>query len=678
MEGKDVGDFEIKRIIGEGSLGPVYLAEHKFIKKLFALKFLPNTLLEDTSFRSAFVDDMSKIAALSHENLAAVHNVSTFQGQLFIVSDYIPYKSPLAMNLGTYLSTCSERLKEHEVLKILKEVAFALDYIHSQHVMSEPIVHGGLKLGNILLSEKKDGSYHIKLSDTGLVGLLGSNFVLAHMVKTLSNALESGVKSANAKRNFIQTLAFLAPEQRFSEDTKGTFKSDIYAFGVLAYFLLMGYLPEGNFALPSTVYKNSGTDWDMIVKAAMKQIPDDRPDNLTELLKRANSMVSLDQVEVPVQKAAYTYQAVQKAPPAPEPKEYKQEEEPIFAVAETPAAAKEKAEQMLRQKVERERPVQEAKEESLISISQLEQNLIGSMAKTVKARPMQFSPQGASSTAVKEEIKQQVEDPTLIFKKEKYVGTYKQEKIDTDGIKPLLTESVIIQGGFYDRGCNTGARDEKPRHKVELKTFSIDVHPVTNEQFLRFLQVMEGEKDGLNHDTILLKESRIKRQGGDITIETGYAKHPVVGVSYYGAKAYAKWIGKRLPTEAEWEAAASMGNAKNIFPFGEEIDRTRANFFSSDTTTVKSYPPSKNGLYDMCGNVYEWCEDWYDYSYYETSELEPYNPRGPKQGVYRVLRGGCWKSLVDDMRCSHRFRNNPATMNKTYGFRCVSSVESEE
>jgi serine/threonine protein kinase len=199
MEGKDVGDFEIKRIIGEGTLGPVYLAEHKFIKKLFALKFLPTTLLEDATFRKAFIDDMSKIAALSHDNLAAVHNVSTFKGQLFIVSDYIPYKSPLAMNLGSYLSTCAERLKEAEVLKILKEVAFALDYIHSQHVMSEPIVHGGIKLGNILLSEKKDGTYQVKLSDTGLVGLLGSNFVLAHMGKDVIKFIRRWKKSSYSK-----------------------------------------------------------------------------------------------------------------------------------------------------------------------------------------------------------------------------------------------------------------------------------------------------------------------------------------------------------------------------------------------------------------------------------------------------------------------------------------------
>jgi formylglycine-generating enzyme required for sulfatase activity len=213
-----------------------------------------------------------------------------------------------------------------------------------------------------------------------------------------------------------------------------------------------------------------------------------------------------------------------------------------------------------------------------------------------------------------------------------------------------------------------------PRHQVSLDPFAIDIHPVTNEQFARFIEEMGGEKDHHNNDIIRLRESRIKRLGGKITIESGYAKHPVVGVTWYGALAYAKWVGKRLPTEAEWEIAACGGLLDCLYPTGKDIDRSDANFFSSDTTAVMSYPPNGYGLFDMAGNVYEWCHDWYDYHYYNLSLQEPHNPKGPLQGVYRVLRGGCWKSLKEDLRCSHRHRNNPGTVNGTYGFRLAADV----
>ena len=158
-----------------------------------------------------------------------------------------------------------------------------------------------------------------------------------------------------------------------------------------------------------------------------------------------------------------------------------------------------------------------------------------------------------------------------------------------------------------------------PRHAVNLSSFAIDVHPVTNEQFVRFLEAMGGEKDGNNNDIIRLRESRIKRSGGKLNIESGYAKHPVVGVTWYGAIAYAKWVGKRLPTEAEWEIAACGGPEEILYPSGNNIERSQANFFSSDTTAVMSYPPNAYGLFDMAGNVYEWCQDWYGYHYYSAS-----------------------------------------------------------
>ena len=242
-------------------------------------------------------------------------------------------------------------------------------------------------------------------------------------------------------------------------------------------------------------------------------------------------------------------------------------------------------------------------------------------------------------------------------------------------MEPLQTEMVVMPAGEYIRGSNEGNRDESPCHKILLESFALDIHPVTNEQFSRFLEYMGGEKDQNYNDIIRLKESRINRAGGRLSIESGYAKHPVVGVTWYGAVAYAKWVGKRLPTEAEWEIASKGGLTGLYYSTGINIEKNQGNFFSSDTTSVKSYAPNAYGLYDMAGNVYEWCQDWYGYNYYESSQQEPDNPKGPLQGVYRVLRGGCWKSLKEDMRCSHRHRNNPGTVNGTYGFRCAANVK---
>lgn len=267
-------------------------------------------------------------------------------------------------------------------------------------------------------------------------------------------------------------------------------------------------------------------------------------------------------------------------------------------------------------------------------------------------------------------------DPGAVFQVESAVVKYLPQEEAFKQMDPIATKMVLISGGSFCRGSNKGTRDETPRHAIQLLPFAMDTHLVTNEQFVRFLEVMGGEKDGNNNDMIRLKESRIKRSAGRINIESGYSHHPVTGVTWYGALAYAKWVGKRLPTEAEWEVASCGGMEDPLYPTGQTIEKAQANFFSSDTTPVMSYPPNGYGLYDMAGNVYEWCNDWYSYHYYDISLQEPHNPMGPAQGVYRILRGGCWKSLREDMRCAHRHRNNPGAVNSTYGFRCVADVTS--
>ncbi len=470
-------------------------------------------------------------------------------------------------------------------------------------------IHGSLKLTNILVAPAENG-VRLVLSDFGLSRLIGEKWALLHFCQQMASAFPH--------RKFCSAYAFLAPEQK-NLDEELTPKVDAYAFGVLAYYLLFRKTPEGVFDLPSRSLAEASLNWDLLINRCMQSNPNVRPQQLLLAIQeylRSPRTILTEMLSAHENKVDNSQQMAFELEPAAhkiaaEPQDVMAKEEPHTL-----------------------KPV--------------------------------LRPQGLARPEYEP-------DPGAIFQRETHVSHYTPNKVDVTEMEPLLTEMVVIPGGTYLRGSNEGARDEMPRHPVKLSSFALDIHPVTNEQFVRFLQAMGGEKDHNNNDIIRLRDSRIKRSAGKVIIESGYAKHPVVGVTWYGAVAYAKWVGKRLPTEAEWEAAGSAGRDTQ-FPTGSDIERAQANFFSSDTTAVMSYPPNAYGLYDMAGNVYEWCQDWYAYNYYDSSSLEPDNPKGPQQGVYRVVRGGCWKSLKEDLRCSHRNRNNTGAVNGTYGFRCAADV----
>lgn len=133
-----------------------------------------------------------------------------------------------------------------------------------------------------------------------------------------------------------------------------------------------------------------------------------------------------------------------------------------------------------------------------------------------------------------------------------------------------------------------------------------------------------------------------------------------------------------MPTEAEWEKAARGGLDSKLYPWGDEIDCTQANYWSKDSgcvgdsSPVGSYAPNEYGLYDMAGNVWEWVNDAYDNGYYQTSPIS--NPSGPEQGNYRVIRGGSWNYSADHVRVAFRESVIPEYSNFFGGFRCVWSA----
>jgi len=214
--------------------------------------------------------------------------------------------------------------------------------------------------------------------------------------------------------------------------------------------------------------------------------------------------------------------------------------------------------------------------------------------------------------------------------------------------------------------------DEHPCHEVYLDAFWIDCYEVTNRLYKRFV-----DENGYRVPYIDAEWAE-PYNWEDGSYPPGKADHPVVLVSWEDAAAYAQWAGKRLPTEAEWEKAARGGLVKKHYPWGDQIDEKHANYFTSiisknEMKPVGSLLPSLYGIYDITGNVWEWCADWYGKTYYRMSPYK--NPQGPEKSRYRVFRGGSWINKKEMLRCSERARNVPTYRSYIIGLRCTQSVQ---
>jgi formylglycine-generating enzyme required for sulfatase activity len=238
---------------------------------------------------------------------------------------------------------------------------------------------------------------------------------------------------------------------------------------------------------------------------------------------------------------------------------------------------------------------------------------------------------------------------------------------------------------YYDDCELEWFEDESPRHTVSVDSFWMDRTEITNRQFAAFLNQMSNRREG---GMLWLDEEhgQIEQIDGTYQPRSGYGDHPVVEVTWYGASAYCRWVGGRLPTEAEWEYAA-RGEERPLFPWGDQFDGERLNCCDvncelewadkviddgySQTAPVGSYPEGESwsGMQDMAGNVYEWVSDWYAKDYYEHSP--EHNPAGPSNGKERVLRGGSWHLSPVSARSANRLEMDPQVTHDRWGFRCV-------
>ncbi|OAS14299.1 formylglycine-generating enzyme family protein [Paenibacillus oryzisoli] len=293
------------------------------------------------------------------------------------------------------------------------------------------------------------------------------------------------------------------------------------------------------------------------------------------------------------------------------------------------------------------------------------------------------------------------------------LGTARQ--IDKDGM-------IFIPGGKFLMGTDDRegfpADGEGPVREINIKPFYVDACAVTNAEFNQFVDATnyqtEAESFGwsfvfhlfVSEATAAQVQNKVQQtpwwwvvegadwlhpEGPDSHVEDRW-DHPVIHVSWSDAMAYCKWAGKRLLTEAEWEFAARGGLTQKRYPWGDELkpggkhmcniwqgkfpDKNNQSDGYAGTAPVKAFEPNAFGLYNVAGNVWEWCSDWFSPNYHVKGSKD--NPVGPPSGDTRVLRGGsylCHRSYCNRYRVAARSKNTPDSSTGNIGFRCAADAK---
>jgi formylglycine-generating enzyme required for sulfatase activity len=251
--------------------------------------------------------------------------------------------------------------------------------------------------------------------------------------------------------------------------------------------------------------------------------------------------------------------------------------------------------------------------------------------------------------------------------------------------QPKGAKMVYVDGGSFKMGSSSGGAGEQPVHTVTVNDYEVNSYEITNQQYADFLNVYKSETvvEGAFKEANLINldgaygdiKSRIYKQNNTYLVEKGFENFPVIYLTWYGAYIFCEYYGGRLPTEAEWEYAAKGGKFSKGFTYSGGNDYNLAGWHegNSDKTVhqVGKKLANELNLYDMSGNVWEWCSDWYGEFYYSSSE--PKNPKGAESGVYKVRRGGCWDYNKSSMIVTARATSFPNQALSVIGFRLVRS-----
>ena len=653
-----MGKYQILEKIGAGGMGQVYKAFHFGTERIVALKVILRKGRISPEVVKRFEREVKAAAKLVHSNIITVFDADQADGRIFMVMEYIK-----GDDLGELLRKKRE-LSVSEVVDYILQAARGLKYAHDQGV-----IHRDIKPGNILV----DLSGNVKIVDMG-------------MAKLESKGDEESISMLTASASIMGTVDFMSPEQGFSSKNVDA-RADIYSLGATLFFLLTRKVMfPGDSAFekmlahresPIPLLSNSrvGITPDLEIaftKMVAKKV-EDRYASMAEVIS-ALSTIEVGGVVNPIgaeglatthfERGSYPETIDVQAVITNKGQEGNKETDKhigektlahisgILQKTYTPKilAATAIIVLVLLVLMLLMKPGTNVKEEVKAQLAELvklkqEVEAISKRSELVKAK----QEEGAKGTQVGLVKSKQEKEA-----KGKQVGLVKSKQEKESMFAAIEKEMILIPAGKFKMGSpasEVDRRDNETQHEVTLtKPFYMGKYEVTQEQWQSVM-------------------------GNNPSSGTIGAKLPVTNVSWEECQGFIEKLndnskgGYRLPTEAEWEYACRAGTS-TVYSFGNNMTPQDANFYGliiGKPVAVGSYKANAFGLYDLHGNVIEWCEDWYgDYR----GVVSVTDPKGPATGERRVLRGGSFVRDVSFARSSYRGDLTPANSDSVgVGFR---------
>lgn len=626
LTGRQLGPYEILEPLGEGGMASVYKAFQSGVDRQVALKILPRQLAADPTFLARFRQEARVLAQLQHPHIVPIHDFGEEGGYTFLAMSFIEGGTLVSLMNGRPMPLAVAR-------RIITQIGDALDYAHSTG-----LVHRDVKPSNILIDKRGN--------------CLLTDFGISKLVESSSRITTTGSTTG--------TPAYMSPEQGLGHKIDG--RSDQYSLGVILYELATGRPPYDADTPIAVVIKHI---YDPL--RPPRELNPELPENVERVIMRALAKDPADRFAT----VAEMVQALQVAIP----------ESGIFpqikaGVRTLPLAAPE-----VRAQLRRNHSLALAAAAGVVLLAifggffallNSGRSLAAAPTATASLEPPTLTarPPTAAPTREPTATAAPTAAPTAAATATLAVVASRPPNPDAPPIDVSAVDGMRLRfvpaGPFTmgsDRNDANALAFEWPQRTVTLDAFWIDETEVTNAQYALCVQA------GRCIPPISLRSATRESYFSN----PDYANFPALYVNWTEARDYCAWVGRRLPTEAEWEKAA-RGLDGALYPWGNSPPSpARANFNRArgDTLAVGSYPESASpfGALDMAGNVYEWVQDWHLGAYY--GEAPDVNPLGPATGTARALRGGAWNSEAREIRAASRYSYGPTRREGFIGFRCA-------